>query len=108
MPTIEDPAALAALSDEALLEQVQRQCFRFFWDGADSLTGLAPDRRDLENNLIEVPVTIGGSGFGLMALIVAVERRLGVARCGAGKTGTHARLPRRRRELPRGVFALHE
>ena len=37
--------ALAALPDEALLEAVQRQTFRFFWDGAHPASGLAPDRR---------------------------------------------------------------
>jgi hypothetical protein len=74
VPKLEDPTALAALPDEQLLEQVQHQCFRFFWEGADQLTGLAADRRDLEDKLTEVPVTMGGSGFGLMALIVAVER----------------------------------
>ena len=37
------PAALAELPDEALLEQVQRQTFRFFWEGAHPGSGLAPD-----------------------------------------------------------------
>jgi hypothetical protein len=68
-----DPQSLLALSDDALLEQVQRQCFEFFWDGADS-TGLAPDRRSLADPDRGVPITIGGSGFGIMAILVAVER----------------------------------
>ena len=29
------PAALARLPSDALLEAVQRQTFRFFWEGAD-------------------------------------------------------------------------
>jgi hypothetical protein len=69
-----DPQSLCALPDEALLEQVQRQCFQFFWDGADGATGLAADRRQLSDLSKDIPVTIGGSGFGIMALIVAVER----------------------------------
>ena len=32
---------------EELLEQVQRQTFRFFWEGADPASALAPDRRNL-------------------------------------------------------------
>jgi hypothetical protein len=68
-----DPQSLNALPDEALLEQVQRQCFDFFWDGADA-TGLAADRRILSDPGKEIPITIGGSGFGIMALLVAVER----------------------------------
>ena len=39
-----EPAALAALPDEQLLEVVQRQTFNFFWDGAHPVSGLAPDR----------------------------------------------------------------
>ena len=39
------PAMLAALPDEELLEQVQRQTFRFFWEGGHPVSGLAPDRR---------------------------------------------------------------
>jgi hypothetical protein len=68
------PAALAALPDEALLEELQKQTFRFFWDGAEPASGLARDRNrqdgDAEDNL----VAIGGSGFGLMALVVATAR----------------------------------
>ena len=41
-PDIWHAAALAALSDEALLEQLQRQTFRFFWDGAHPASGLTP------------------------------------------------------------------
>jgi hypothetical protein len=68
------PGALAALPDPQLLDAVQRQTFRFFWEGADPVTALAPDRR----RTYEVPaddlITIGGSGFGVMSIIVAVER----------------------------------
>jgi len=68
------PGALARLTGDALLEAVQRQTFRFFWDGADPITGLAPDRRHRHDQKSEQPVTSGGSGFGIMALIVAIER----------------------------------
>ncbi len=68
------PAALARLPDDELLEAVQRHTFRFFWDGADPTTGLAPDRRKTRDRKVEDPVTMGGSGFGVMALIVAIER----------------------------------
>jgi hypothetical protein len=69
------PAALAALPDDELLEAVQRQTFRFFWEGAHPHSGLAPDRRSARGGGSDDElVTIGGSGFGVMALIVAVER----------------------------------
>jgi hypothetical protein len=68
------PATLAALPDDDLLEAVQRQTFRFFWEGAHSPSGLAPDRRSAHDGPVDDQVTIGGSGFGVMAIIVAVER----------------------------------
>ena len=70
----QSPASLAALPDEALLDAVQRQTFRFFWEGSHPLSGLAPDRRTTREEPVDDLVAIGGSGFGVMALIVAVER----------------------------------
>lgn len=67
-------AAIAALGDEALLDAVQRRTFRFFWEGAHPGSGLAPDRRTTHEQPIDDLVAIGGSGFGIMALIVAAER----------------------------------
>ena len=71
---IETPEALLALDDDALLEAVARQTFGFFWEGAETYSFLARDRTtrttDPDNDL----VAVGGSGFGLMALVVAVER----------------------------------
>lgn len=60
----------AALSDEALLERVQRQTFRYFWDFAHPVSGLARDRFGGDDEWIAV----GGSGFAAMAIVVAVER----------------------------------
>jgi len=68
------PAALAALPDDELLEAVQRQTFRFFWEGVDPASGLAPDRRKTHGTPRDDLIAIGGSGFGIIALIVAVER----------------------------------
>ena len=72
------PAKLASLRDDALLEIVQRQTFRYFWHAAHPVSGLAYDRRTAggrAENPVDAPVAIGGSGFGAMALIVATERR---------------------------------
>jgi hypothetical protein len=68
------PASLASLPDEELLELVQRQTFRFFWEGSDPMSGLAPDVIPGRSHHPQDLVAIGGSGFGIMALIVAVER----------------------------------
>ena len=68
------PAALAALADEELIEAVQRQTFRFFWEASHPLSGLAPDRCKTYGKQDDDLVAIGGSGFGAMALIVAAKR----------------------------------
>ena len=67
-------ASLAELPDAALLEQVQRQTFRFFWEGAHPLSGLAPDGIPARNHHPQDLVAVGGSGFGIMAILAAVER----------------------------------
>lgn len=57
------------LSDEELLTLVQEQTFRYFWQGAEPNSGMARERSSSANT-----VTTGGTGFGLMAMIVATER----------------------------------
>ena len=62
------------LSDERLLDLVQRQTFRYFWEGAHPISGLARDRRPRTGDTADDLVAIGGSGFGAMAILVACER----------------------------------
>ena len=61
----------APLSDEALLDTVERYTVKYFTDFADPATGLARERNNDRNGNI---VTIGGSGFGMMAVIAGAER----------------------------------
>jgi hypothetical protein len=68
------PAELAALPDEELLEAVQRQTFAFFWEAAHPVSGLAPDRCKTSLGPSDDLVATGGSGFAVMALIVAAQR----------------------------------
>ncbi len=63
------------LSDDELLELVQKQTFRYFWDFGHPVSGLARERSNKTANYGEETVTIGGTGFGVMAIIVAVERK---------------------------------
>ncbi|MBN1131587.1 MAG: Ig-like domain-containing protein [Bacteroidales bacterium] len=58
-----------ALSDEELLDLVQKQTLKYFYDFSHPLSGMARERNTSGNT-----VTSGGSGFGLMALIVGMER----------------------------------
>jgi len=57
------------ISDSALLDLVQQQTFKYFYDFGHPVSGMARERNsDLQT------VTTGGSGFGVMALIVGVQR----------------------------------
>ena len=62
------------LSDDQLLELVQQQTFRYFWDFGDPASGLARERSNKTDYGNEVS-TIGGTGFGVMSFIVATERK---------------------------------
>jgi len=68
------PAELLKLNDEALLEAVARQTFRFFWEGAEPASLMARDRTTTDKDPPDDLVAVGGTGFGVMALVVAVER----------------------------------
>jgi len=63
------------LSDSALLDIVQRQTFRYFWDFGHPVSGLARERSNEAYGYGNEVVTIGGSGFGIMGMIVAVDRK---------------------------------
>lgn len=63
-------AQTAPMSDEALLDMVQQYTFRYFWDYGHPVSGLARERSNGSDNV----VTSGGSGFGIMTILVAVER----------------------------------
>lgn len=62
-------ATVAEMTDEQLLDMVQRYTFRYFWDFAHPVSGLARER----NSSGDI-VTSGGSGFGIMAILVGIER----------------------------------
>lgn len=57
------------ISDEALLTLIQEQTFKYFWDFAHPASGMARER-----NTSGDLVTSGGSGFGLMTILVGIER----------------------------------
>jgi hypothetical protein len=57
------------VSDAALLDLVQQQTFKYFWDFAHPVSGLARER-----NTSGETVTSGGSGFGIMTIITGITR----------------------------------
>jgi hypothetical protein len=66
------------LSENALLDTIQKQTLKYFWDYAEPNSGMARERFHPDG---EYPkddahvVTTGGSGFGLMAIVVGMERK---------------------------------
>ena len=71
-----DKDNVEVLDDDELLEKVQQTTFKYFWEFAGTNSGLAKERSQAEayggqgDNI----VTMGGSGFGIAAFPVAVER----------------------------------
>ena len=62
------------MTDDALLDLVQRQTFGYFWDFAHPKSGMARDRSGPDGGGSNDLLAVGGTGFGIMAMIVAVER----------------------------------
>ncbi len=63
--------------DSALFRLVQEQTFRYFYEGAEPVSGMARERIHTDNiypDNDQSVVTSGGSGFGIMALLVGIER----------------------------------
>jgi hypothetical protein len=58
------------ISDNALLDTIQKRTFKYFWDFGHPVSGLARERSNGDDNV----VTSGGSGFGIMAIPVAINR----------------------------------
>lgn len=62
--------------NDSLLTIVQQQTFQYFWEGAEPTSGLARERIHIDGEYPqndEDVVTIGGSGFGLMAVLVGIH-----------------------------------
>ncbi len=56
------------ISDSALLTLVEQQTFNYFWADGDVNSGMAKERAS------QTQVTTGGSGFGIMSMLVGVQR----------------------------------
>ena len=75
-PTLNKPVARQTdLSDSTLLDLVQRQTFKYFWDFAHPVSGMARERSNITFGYGNEVVTTGGTGFSIMATIVAAQRK---------------------------------
>lgn len=73
------PAAVESesITDDSLLTLIQYKTFQYFWDGAEPTSGAARERFHADNVYPENDkhiVTSGGTGFGVMAILVGIER----------------------------------
>ncbi|MEO6290136.1 MAG: glucoamylase family protein, partial [Ginsengibacter sp.] len=57
------------ITDDALLDLIQKQTFKYFWDFGHPVSGMARER-----NTSGDVVTTGGTGFGVMSIVAAIER----------------------------------
>lgn len=63
--------------DEKIFTDVQRTTFNYFWDGAEPNSGLARERYHMDGVYPQndkMIITSGGGGFGVMAILVGIER----------------------------------
>jgi hypothetical protein len=76
--TQREPAqASETISDDSLMTLVQYRTFQYFWDGAEPTSGAARERFHADNVYPQNDkhvVTSGGTGFGVMAILVGIER----------------------------------
>lgn len=72
------PDAPKKLTDDQLLTLVQKQTYKYFYEGAEPISGLSRERYHSDNiypsNDKDIIAT-GASGFGIMGTIVAIERK---------------------------------
>ena len=57
------------ITDSALLTLVEQKTFQYFWDFGHPVSGLAKERSSSGD-----VVTTGGSGFGIMSMLVGIQR----------------------------------
>lgn len=67
---IDSSRKFPVISDNALLDLVQQQTFKYFWDYAHPVSGLARER----SNATPETATSGGSGFGIMGIVTGISR----------------------------------
>lgn len=63
-------ASTHELSDDELLTMLQEACFRYYWEGSDPASGATRENLPGDDRI----VSTGATGFGIMALIVGVDR----------------------------------
>lgn len=74
-------ASTRAFTDDELMTMVQEASFRYYWEAGHPVAGLAPEVLPGDANLL----ALGGSGFGVMAMLVGAERGFATRDAVAGR-----------------------
>ncbi|HJP58513.1 MAG TPA: glucoamylase family protein, partial [Gemmatimonadaceae bacterium] len=69
-PSSPATASTRAMSDDELLTMLQEAAFHYYWEGADSSSGMAHENMPGDDRI----VATGASGFMIMALLTGVDR----------------------------------
>ncbi|TAN35866.1 MAG: hypothetical protein EPN23_10015 [Verrucomicrobia bacterium] len=73
-PALAGPAVTNVLSDDELLNEIEKRSFQFFLKEAEPNTGLVPDRAGADGSWRENVSSVAATGFGLAALCIGAER----------------------------------
>jgi hypothetical protein len=88
------------ITNDSLLTLVQKQTFKYFWDYAHPVSGLARERLGSGET-----VTSGGSGFGIMTIPVAIERGFITRQQGYERMNTIVNFLNTKADRFHGVFS---
>ena len=73
-PTPNSPTTPKTYIDAEILEMVQKDALKYFWDFAESNSKLARERYHTDEPGADTStITIGGSGFGMMNLLIGIR-----------------------------------
>lgn len=71
----DDDGGIPQLTDEEMMDFTQRETFKYFWNFAQTNSGAARERYIPSNpSQDQNVVATGGTGFGLMSILVGIER----------------------------------
>ena len=80
-PSISVTATTHEMSDDELLTMLQEGAFHYYWEGAEPHSGMAYENVPGDDRI----VATGASGFGILALIVGVDRHFITREQGQGR-----------------------
>jgi hypothetical protein len=71
----DDVVIVPPMSEQEILDLAQKDAFKYFWNYAETNSKLARERYHVDETYVDANlVTTGGSGFGLMTILVGIER----------------------------------